>query len=224
VVRRRLYFWSAIALAAIGAVVAVVAVLDQRSAGQARATPGPLVTTFLPGEHQNVPQACKAVAPDVLDQYMPGRTAPAAVQPLGGQSSSECSWTVDKPHTYRFLEVEASAYAPSGLASGNGSATQAARDAFATASQQKAAPPRSSGQPKATVAPVSGLGQQAFSAEQRYTRGGVTDVVTVEALERNALVTVVFEARTGGRYGQSSASDLMSGAEAAAREVIGKLG
>jgi hypothetical protein len=224
VARRRLYFWSAITLAAIGAVVAVVAVLDQRSAGQARNTPGPLVTTFLPGEYQNVPQACHAVAPDVLDQYMPGRASPAAVQPLGGQASSQCSWTVDKPHTYRFLEVQVAAYSPSGLASGNGSATQAAKDAFAAASQQKSNPPRSTGQPKATVAPLSGLGQQALTAEQRYTRGGVTDVVTVVALKRNALVTVVFEARSGGRYGQAAASDLMTGAEAAAREIISKLG
>lgn len=222
--RRRLYFWSAITLAAIGAIVAVVAVLDQRSAGQSNTSPGPLVTTFLPGEYQSVPQACRAVSPDLLNQYMPGHAVPAAVQPLAGQPSSECSWTVDKPHRYRFLETEVAAYSPSGLASGNGSATQAARDAFAAASQQKAAPPRSSGQQKATVAPLSGLGQQAFSAQQRYSRGGVTEVVTVVALQRNALVTVVFEARSGARYGQTPVSDLMNGAEAAARDVIGKLG
>ena len=223
-VRRRLYFWSAIIVAAVGAVVAVVAVLDQRSAGQSTSAPGPLVTSFLPGEYQKAPQACGAVSPAVLDQYVPGRTKPAAVEPLGGQASSQCSWTVDKPHTYRFLEVQATAYAPSGLASGNGSATQAARDAFAAARQQKADPPRSSGQPKAAVESLSGLGQQAFSAAQRYTRGGVTEVVTVVALQRNALVTVVFEARSGGRYGQSAVSDLTSGAEAAARGVMGKLG
>jgi hypothetical protein len=224
VARRRLYFWSAITLAAIGAVVAVVAVLDQGSAGQAMNTPGPLVTTFLPDEYQNVPRACQAVGTDVLDQYLPERSAPAAVQPLGGQASSQCSWTVDKPHIYRFLEVEVAAYSPSGLASGNGSATQAARDAFTAASQQKSDPPRATGQPKAIVAPLSGLGQQAFTAEQRYTRGGVTNLVTVVALKRNALVTVVFEARSGGRYGQTPVSDLMTGAEAAARDLVGKLG
>ena len=222
--RRRLYFWSAVTLVAIGAVVAIVAVLDQRSAGQSKDTPGPLVTRFLPGEYQNVPQACHAVTPDVLNQYMPGRAAPAAVQPLGGQASSQCSWTVDKRHTYRFLEVEVAAYSPSGLASGNGSASRAARDAFAAASRQKSNPHRSTGQPKAAVTPLSGLGQQAFAAKQRYTRGGVTDVITVVALTRNALVTVVFEARSGGRYGQAAVSDLTNGAEAAAREVIGKLG
>jgi hypothetical protein len=224
VARRRLYFWSALALAAIGAIVAVVAVLDQRSAGQANTSPGPLVTTYLPGEYQSVPQACQAVSPDVLNQYMPGRKAAAAVQPLGGQPSSECSWTVDKPHTYRFLEAEVAAYSPSGLASGNGSATEAARDAFNTANQQKSDPAHNSGQPKATVTPVSGLGQQAFSAAQHYTRGGVTNVVTVMALQHNAVVTVEFEARSGGRYGQSALSDVQNGAEAAARALIGKLG
>jgi hypothetical protein len=224
VARRRLYFWSAIALAALGAVIAVVAVLDQRSAGQARNSPGSLVTTFQPGEYQNVPQACHVVNADVLGQYLPGHATSAAVQPLGGQASSQCSWTVDKPHTYRFLEVEMAAYSPSGLASGDGSATQAARDAFATASQQKSNPPRSTHQPKATVTSLSGLGQQAFTAEQRYTQGGVTQVATVVVLKRNALVTVVFEARSGGRYGQTAASDLMNGAEAAAREAVGKLG
>jgi hypothetical protein len=217
-----LYFWSAITVAVIGAVVAVVAVLGHRSAGPS-ATPGPLVTSFQAGEYQSVPQACKAVGPDVLNQYLAGRKAPAAVQPLGGQASSQCSWTVDKPHTYRFLEVEVAAYSPSGLASGNGSATQAAKDAFATASQQKADPARSSGQPKAVVTPLSGLGQQAFAAQQRYSRGGTTNVVTVVAMKKNAVVTVVFEGRSGGRYGQSAASDLTNGAEAAARGVIAKL-
>lgn len=221
--RRRLYFWSAITLAVIGAVVAVVAILGQRP-GQARTSPGRLVTTFQPGEYQHVSNACHAVAPDVLNQYLPGRKAPAAVQPLSGQASSQCSWTVDKPHTYRFLELEVAAYPPSGLASGNGSASQAARDAFATAKQQKSDPPHTTGLPKATVASLSGVGQQAFSAQQRYTRGGVTNVVTVVALQRNALVTVVFEARSGGPYGQASVSDLTAGAEAAAREALSKLG
>jgi hypothetical protein len=130
---------------------------------------------------------------------------------------------VDKPHSYRFLEAEVAAYSPSGLASGNGSASQAARDAFGQASQQKSAPAKGSGQPKATVAPVSGLGQQAFSAEQRYSRGGVTNVITVMALQHNAVVTVVFEVRSGGRYGQAAISDVMNGAQATARDIIGKL-
>jgi len=224
VARRRLYFWSAISVAVIGAVVAVVAVLDQPGASQSRNSPGPLVTSFLPGEYQNVPQACHVVPPDMLNQYMPGREAPAGFQPLGGQASSQCSWTLDKPHTYRFLEVEVAAYSPSGLASGNGSATEAAKDAFTAASQQKSDPPKSSGQPKATVTPLTGLGQQAFAAQQRYSRGGVTNVVTVVALQHNALVTVVFEGRSGGRYGSAAVSDLTNGAETAARDAIGKLG
>jgi ATP-dependent protease HslVU (ClpYQ) peptidase subunit len=43
------------------------------------------------------------------------------------------------------------------------------------------------------------------------------------ALQHNAVVTVVFEVRSGGRYGQAAISDVMNGAQATARDIIGKL-
>ena len=55
-----------------------------------------------------------------------GRAA-RALRQLGNQ----CDWTLDHKPVYRLLQVTAQAYAPSGLASGNGSATSAAKDAYA---------------------------------------------------------------------------------------------
>ncbi len=112
--------------------------------GQSKASPeaGALVTTFMPGEIQRVPAACTAVPAAVLDQYLAGSSKPAGAQPLEGKAASQCSWTLDEPRTYRFMELALEAYAPSGLATGNGSASQAAQDAFVGAKVAKQIPPR----------------------------------------------------------------------------------
>lgn len=220
--RRTLWFWSAIGLAVAGAVVVVVALVEGggRNAG---AAPGALVTTFMRGEIQQVPNACAAVPTAVLDKYMPGRSKAAAAEPLEGKAGSQCSWTVDTPQRYRFMEVVLEAYAPSGLASGNGSATQAAEDAFAGARAAKQFPQRQSKQPKATVSDVTGLGQQAFSADQHYNRHALLDMETLVVRYRNVLVTVIFEARVGGRYGPDPGGALRTGAEAAAKAALGAI-
>jgi hypothetical protein len=217
------WFWSAIGLAVAGAVVAAVALVQGSGKGETGHSPGAMVTSFQPGEFQRVPAACTAVSGAVLGQYMAGRSKPAAAEPLEGRAASQCSWSVDRPQQYRFMEVALVAYTPSGLASGNGSATQAARDAFVQARLGKQFPPRRSGAPKARVTGVSGLGQQAFSADQRYRRGGILDMRTVVVRYRNVLVTVIFEARTGGQFGPDPVGALQSGAEAAARSALAKL-
>ena len=185
------WFWPAVGLAIVGAVVVVLALVRGVGQSNAGAAPGPLVTTFMPGEIQRVPAACTVIPGAVLDQYLPGRSKPAAAQPLEGQAASQCSWTVDEPQTYRFMELAVEAYAPNGLASGNGSATQAAQDAFAEAKIAKQVPPKKSQDPRATVTPVSGLGQEAFSADQHFKRGALLDMITVVARYRNVIVTVV---------------------------------
>ena len=215
--------WAAVAVAVGGALVAVVAVAG---GGQSKAGAGSggLVTRFMPGEIQQVPPACGAVPGTVLDDYLPGRSRPAAAQPLEGKAATQCSWSVDRPGTYRFMEVTEEAYGPSGLATGNGSATQAAQDAFAAAKAAKQFPPRGSQDPRATVATVSGLGTEAFSARQQFRRGAVLDMVTLVARYRNVVVTVVFEARAGAGLGADPVSLLVAGAHAGARSAVAKLG
>jgi len=208
----------------VGALVVVVAVVRGGGGNSAAQQPGALVTTFLPGEVQGVPAACTVVPAAVLDQYVPGRSKPAAAQPLEGKATSQCSWTVDRPGTYRFMALSVEAYEPSGLASGNGSATRAAQDAFAAAKTAKQFPPKKSQDPKATVTAVPGLGQEAFSADQHFARGALLDMVTLVARYRNVLVTVIFEARTGGKFGPDPVGTLAAGTRAAAQSALAKLG
>jgi hypothetical protein len=217
------WFWAAIGLAVAGAVVAVMALVQGSGKGETGPSPGAMVTSFQPGEFQRVPAACTVVSDAVLGNYMPGRSKPAAAEPLEGRAASQCSWSVDKPQQYRFMEVALVAYTPSGLASGNGSASQAARDAFVQARLEKQFPARGSGAPKALVTNVAGLGQQAFLADQRYKRGGTLDMRTMVVRYHNVLVTVIFEARVGGRFGSDPSGTLQSGAEAAARSALAKL-
>jgi hypothetical protein len=222
--RRSPWFWPAVGLAVVGALVVVAALIHGGGQGSASQRPGAMVTTFMPGEIQNVPAACTVVPGAVLDQYLRGRSKPAAAQPLEGKATSQCSWSVDRPGTYRFMALSVEAYAPNGLASGNGSATQAAQDAFAAAKVAKQFPPKKSGDPKAIVTTVPGLGQEAFSADQHFMRGALLDMVTLVARYRNVLVTVIFEARSGGRFGGDPVSTLTAGAQAAARNALAKLG
>ncbi len=222
--RRSPWFWPAVGLAVVGALVVVLAVI--RGGGQSSASqqPGALVTTFMPGEIQRVPAACTVIPGAVLDQYMPGRSKPAAAQPLEGKAASQCSWSVDQPGIYRFMALAVEAYEPNGLASGNGSATQAAQDAFVEAKVAKQFPAKKSQAPKAVVTQVPGLGQEAFSADQHFARGALLDMVTVVTRYRNVLVTVIFEARTGGRFGADPVGMLTAGAQAAARGALTGLG
>ncbi len=221
--RRSRWFLPAIGLAAAGVAVVSVALFQGGGQGQAGSAPGSLVTTFMPGEIQRVPAACTAISGAVLGQYLPGRSKPAAAQPLQGRAASQCSWTLDQPQTYRFMEVAVEAYAPSGLASGDGSASQAAQDAFAAARAAKQFPSKKSQDPKAIVTSVPGLGQEAFTARQQFKRGATLDMITFVARYRNVLVTVIFEARTGGSFGADPVSMLTAGSQTAARDALAKL-
>ncbi len=189
--------------------------------------PGQIVSSFLPGEFQTVPNACSAVSTATLDQYLPGTRTKVVPNSLDGQSDSLCDWTLDARPLYRLLDVEAQAYAPNGLASGNGSATFAAIDAYRQAAAEKASPPKASHLPQATVTTMRGLGSAAFSALQVSTAGGdTTDLLTVVVRDHNVLITVVLEgldhSSTGG-YGPVSPGQLNAGALAAARDILARM-
>lgn len=195
--------------------------------GPADVVSGDLITTFLPGEVQQVPNACAAIPPAALSQYMPGKLKVAA-PPLNAGMESQCTWTLDNAPTYRVLQLDIHAYSPSGLASGDGSATFAAIDAFAEAQQAKQTPGKKSGEPAAEMTTLKGLGSAAFVATQVFrSTGSTTTMVTEVVRYRNVLVTVVIEGlnQTKGakRYGPVSMSDLVTAAQTAAHDATTKV-
>jgi hypothetical protein len=160
-------------------------------------------------------------------QYLPGTPEVASPLSVDGSAASACNWTVDKPPLYRLMQVNLNAYAPNGLASGNGSATRAATDGYNLALQDLQAPPRGSPASPATVQVLSGFGDQAFSALQVFHVGGaVTDVATVMVRYRNVVVTVTLnglEHSNKGNYGPVSKTQLTAAAMAFARAAEGSL-
>ena len=224
--RRGPLFWAVSAAVVVIAMVAVVLVIPGGS-GPATVTPGSLITTFLPGEVQKVPSACPAVPAATLGSYLPGKPKVVAPPPLDGVLDSQCDWTLDARPVYRLLQLDIQAYTPNGLASGNGSATFAAIDAYAQALQARQDPPAATGAPRAQVTTVPGLGTAAFTATQVYQVGGaVTDVATAVIRYRNVVITAVLnglDRSNRGGYGPVSVSQLAAGSLAVARAAFAKL-
>jgi hypothetical protein len=226
--RRRLLIAGA---AVVALAIAATIYLLSGGPGAANLGFGNFVTSFLPGELQQVPDPCTAVPAATLQQYMPG-TLKEAAPPLNSGASTECTWTLDNAPTYRVLEVQLQAYSPSGLASGNGSATFAAEDAYQSFENGFASPGPKSGQPKATVTDLSGMpgGSEtsAFQATQVFSRGGATtDVANVLVRYRNVIITVVVDGldqTSGGKkYGPVAMSDLTGEANAVANEMAAQI-
>ena len=214
------------------AVVIAVAVyfLTGGSGSPANLGLGSLVTTFLPGELQQVPNACTSVPSATFAQYLPGQLKTAA-PPLNTGANTQCTWTLDKPPVYRVLEVNMQAFSPSGLASGDGSATFAAEDAYSEYENAKQNPGPRSGEPKATVTDLPGMpggnGTSAFEATQVFkVNGAISDEATVIVRYRNVIVTVVMNGldhANKGNYGPASPGVLSSAAQTIARQVTGEL-
>jgi hypothetical protein len=225
--RRRRHVWGALAGGAAAIGVLIYVLLPGGDASSPAGASG-FVTTYLPGEYRSVPDTCEAVSAATLGRYLPGRPTRAALPGLSGNSGNQCDWTLDHKPVYRLLQVTAQAYAPSGLASGNGSATAAAKDAYAQDMQAKRHPPRSTHQPPAVITAIGGLGTVAFSAFQVIKAGGDrTDRVMVVARIRNVLVIVAFSGldhASRGGYGPASPGELAAGAAAAARDVLSRIG
>ena len=83
-----------------------------------------------------------------LSQYLPGKRTVAAPASLDGGSASLCSWTLDAAPVYRLLNVQATAYAPNGLASETAAPLSAAIDGYDQALQQKMNPARARACPR----------------------------------------------------------------------------
>jgi hypothetical protein len=217
--RRRLVIMIAGLVVVAGGITA--AVVLPGSPGPASVTPDGLITTFQAGELQTVPDACQSIPAATIQRYLPGQAKTASPLQIGGAGESACNWTVDQAPVYRLLQVDLHAYAPNGLASGDGSATNAAIDAYTTAEQGLRSPAKNSAEPAAAVTAVSGLGNEGFSAAQVFRRGGaVTDVATVVVRYHNVVVTVTLnglDQSNHGTYGPVSAASLTSAAQAFAQ-------
>jgi hypothetical protein len=176
----------------VAVAIAVTIYLLSGGPGAASLGFGGFVDKFLPGELQQVPDPCTAVPAATLNQALPGKTKEAA-PPLNSGRSTECSWTLDSPPTYRVLDVQFQAYSPSGLASGNGSATFAAQDAFASFEEGYAKPGKQTGLMSAKVTDLSGMpggaDTSAFQATEVFDRGGATqDLAYVYVRYRNVII------------------------------------
>jgi hypothetical protein len=218
------WVWGAAALAVV-LIVAGVLFLTGRHEAAPVSNDG-FVTTFQPGEFKTVPSACTAVTSATLNQYLPGKRRMVAPHSLDGNAQSLCNWTLDAPPVYRVLSVTAQAYAPSGLATGNGSATFAAIDAYQQALATMRHPLRTTHLPVATVTPLHSVGTVAYAALQIVrARGLATDLETVVARDHNVVVTVVMQGPhvRSGRYHAAQQSELQSGAIAAAKNVVASL-
>ena len=226
--RRRLLFAGGGVVALLAAVLGYVL---SGGPGAANLGFGGLVTQFLPGELQQVPNPCTAVPSATLSKYLPGKLKQAA-PPLNSGADTECTWTLDAAPTYRVLQVQMVAYSPSGLASHNGSATFAAQDAYESFQNGFASPGPKSGQPKAAVKDLTGMpgGNEtsAFQATQVFNRGGaIMDVANVLVRYRNVIITVVVDglqqSSKGKNYGPVSMSDLTAAATTVGKEMAAKI-
>ena len=241
--RRRLL----IAGGGVAVVVIAVAVYFLTSGGSGNSANlglGNLVTQFLPGEVQSVPDACNTVPSATLSQYLPDSPKQAA-PPLNSGTNSQCTWTMDNAPTYRVLEVQIEAYTPSALVAnsngtglvpvGNGSATYAAEAALASYQYNLVHPAAKSGEAAATIADIPGMpggtDTSSFSATQVFNRAGkvttVTDEATVYVRYRNVIIIAVMEGldRSSGakKYGPVAMSDLTAAAKTVAKQVAGQI-
>jgi hypothetical protein len=225
--RRRQWYLLAGGLAGLVVGATVVGLVLGGGPGPAPVVPNALITSFQPGEFQQVPDACDSVPAGTVQQYLPGQVKVASPLPVGGSAESACNWNIDRAPVYRLIELNLLAYAPNGLASGNGSATSAAIDAYALSLRSTEHPSKDSPDPRATVRLLSGLGNEAFSSLQVFREGGaVTDVATVMVRYHNVIVTVIvngLQHSNRGNYGPVSVAQLSAAALAFAGAAEARL-
>jgi hypothetical protein len=225
--RRRSYLMAGGVVVVIAAVLATMFLT--RGGGQAVTISGDLVTTFQPGELQQVPNSCDVVPQATVQQYLPGKVKVASPQQPNGKLGSGCYWTVDSPPVYRLLELNLLASKPSGLASGDGSATNAAIDEYTSQLANLQHPSKKAVAPKGTsVTVLHGVGNEAFSVLQQFkTSDGTTYVATVEIRFHNVIVTAAMNGMVGvtskGKYGPITTSQLQAAALAFAESALTSL-
>jgi hypothetical protein len=186
-----------------------------------RAAAARLRKSRLKGEFKSVPDTCKVLPAATLRQYLPGPAS--TVQPSDTATSSECSFTMDSKPNFLVLTISAQSYQPFAAATGNGSASQNALDAFTTAKALLIQPPKHAPLPKAVISPLPGLGQQAYAGVQVGHTGGIKrDVATVSVLDRNAIITVTMSGQESGGFGPVAVGTLQADARAVAGLILAR--
>jgi hypothetical protein len=223
--RREIIIAVAVAVVGVVVVLGVLGKLPFQSKPAPASSGNGFVTTFQPGEFRSVPNACGAVSAATISQFLPGKVARVS-QALGSSTQSQCTWTLDAKPDFRVLTVTSQSYSPSLLASGDGSATFSAIDAYNDELQNLQHPAKKTKTPAALIGNVAALGSIAFSGLQVFHEGGgnITDEVTVVARDRNVLIIVTMQGQEhGGGFGPVPDATLRAGALAAAHEAIAGL-
>ncbi|HTZ26347.1 MAG TPA: hypothetical protein VMC83_20305 [Streptosporangiaceae bacterium] len=223
--RREIIIAAAVVVVGILVVLGVLGKLPFQGKPASASHGSQFVTTFQPGEFHSVPNACGAVSSATISQFLPGKVARVS-QALGSSVQSQCTWTLDAKPDFRVLTVTSQAYSPSLLASGDGSATFSAIDAYGNELQNLEHPGKKTKTPVAQIGTVVGLGSTAFSALQVFHQGGgnITDEVTIVVRDHNALIIVTMQGQQhGGGFGPVPVATLRAGALAAAHEAIARL-
>jgi hypothetical protein len=223
--RREIIIAGLVVVVGVAVVLGVLGKLPFQSKPAPSSKDSGLVTTFQPGEFHSVPNACGVVSSAAIGQYLPGKVARVS-QALGSSTQSQCTWTLDAKPDFRVLSVTDEAFSPSLLASGDGSATFSAIDAYGAALQNLQRPAKKTKAPKAQIGAAVGLGTTAFTALQVFHQGGgdITDEVTVVVRDHNALVIVTMQGQEHGHgFGPVPDATLRAGALAAAHEAIAAL-
>jgi hypothetical protein len=223
--RREIVIAGLVVVVGVVVVLGVLGKLPFQSKPASASKGSGLVTTFQPGEFRSVPNACGMVGSATISQYLPGKVARVS-QDLGSSTQSQCYWTLDAKPDFRVLSVTSEAFSPSLLASGDGSATFSAIDAYGTELQNLEHPAKKTKAPKAQIGAAVGLGTTAFTALQVFHQGGgdITDEVTVVVRDHNALIIVTMQGQEHGHgFGPVPDATLRAGALAAAHEAIAAL-
>jgi hypothetical protein len=223
--RREIIIAGLVVVVGVAVVLGVLGKLPFQSKPAPSSKDSGLVTTFQPGEFHSVPSACGVVSSAAIGQYLPGKVARVS-QALGSSTQSQCTWTLDAKPDFRVLSVTDEAFSPSLLASGDGSATFSAIDAYGTELQNLQHPAKKTKAPKAQIGAAVGLGTTAFTALQVFHQGGgdITDEVTVVVRDHNALIIVTMQGQEHGHgFGPVPDATLRAGALAAAHEAIAAL-
>ena len=223
--RREIVIAVLVVVVGVAVVLGVLGKLPFQSKPASASKDSGLVTTFQPGEFRSVPNACGMVSSTTIGQYLPGKVARVS-QDLGSSTQSQCYWTLDAKPDFRVLAVTGEAFSPSLLASGDGSATFSALDAYRTELQSLQHPAKKTKAPKAQIGAALGLGTAAFTALQVFHQGGgdITDEVTVVVRDHNALIIVTMQGQEHGHgFGPVPDATLRAGALAAAHEAIAAL-
>lgn len=212
--RRRVLRWTGVAIVVCVIAAGVAAIVTHKNTVKL-----PYVTSLQKGEFKSVPNTCTVLPAATLSQYLPGSRT--TVHSQTSSTFNECSFTLDSKPNFLVLTIGAQSFLPFAAASRDGSASGNASDEFTVAQALLIQPPKHSPLPRATIGPLTGLGQRAYVAIQLEHTGGIArDVATVAVLEHNAIVTVTMSGQESGGYGPVAVGTLQADVRAVAALVL----